>query len=265
MELLFKIFQEYGWWGLLGIALCIGLFISSKYIAKKFSKEMSSGLDKIGEKLTDQLAEQNERLTSTIISQQQVLINNLINRDNEKQETHTNMMNEKMSLSQDINTSLKDMMNIHNSQRAFILEFQNTTYNLSGIPFAKYNCTYECYERGLTQLASVCRDLPFSQLANIVSTMIKKKVHQLVYDDINDLEENNRALFDLLVDDGAKAIIYNALYDKDNQFFGLLVLEYHKEVDLSNINLNQIQFQCAEITSILNLRYKYNSIDKDKK
>ena len=262
MEVLFKIFQEYGWWGFLGIVLCIGLFISSKYISKKLTSNVSSGLEKIGADLTQKLADQNKELTTTIIDQQKVLIDNLINRDYIKQETHANMMNEKMSLSQDINTSLKDMMNIHNSQRAFIIEFQNNAYNLSGIPFAKYNCTYECYERGLTQLAAICRDLPFSQLANIVYTMIKRKVSQIVYDDVTELEENNRSLYDLLIQDEAKALIFNAFYDKDNQFFGLLVLEYHNEIDLEKINLNQIQFQCAEITSILNLRYKYNSTDK---
>lgn len=258
MEILFKIFQEYGWWGLLGIALCIGLFASSKYVSKKLTGDVSNGLEKIGKDLTEKIAKQNEELTSTIVNQQKILIDHLIHRDNEKEEIHANMFNEKMSLSNEINTGLKDMMNIHNSQRAFILEFQNTAYNLSGIPFAKYNCTYECYERGLTQLARKCKDLPFSQLANIVSTMIKQKKHQLIYKDIHNLEENSRALFDLLNEDGAKSIIYNALYDKDNQFFGLLVLEYHKEIDFNNINLNQIQFQSAELTSILNLRYKYN-------
>ena len=258
MDILFKIFQEYGWWGLLGIALCIGLFISSKYVSKKFTKEVSSGLETIGKNLTEQLAKQNNELTSTIIDQQKILIDHLISRDNEKEEIHANMFNEKMSLADEINTGLKDMMNIHNSQRAFIIEFQNSAYNLSGIPFAKYNVTYECYERGLTQLVMNCKNLPYSQLANIVVTMIKKKVHQLVYRDIHELEENSRALFDLLFEDGATSIIYNALYDKDNQFFGLLVLEYHQEVDFDKINLNQIQFQSAELTSILNLRYKYN-------
>jgi hypothetical protein len=92
--------------------------------------------------------------------------------------------------------------------------------------------------------------------------MIKRKVSQIVYDDITELKENNRSLYDLLIQDEAKVLIFNALYDKDNQFFELLVLEYHNEIDLEKINLNQIQFQCAEITSILNLRYKYNSTDK---
>jgi hypothetical protein len=262
MEVLFKIFQEYGWWGILGIVICIGLFWSSKFVSKKLTANMTSGLEKIGADLTEKLADQNKALTNTIMDQQKLLIENLIHHDKEKEENHAQMMNEKMSLSQDINTSLKDMMNIHNSQRAFILEFQNSAYNLSGIPFAKYNCTYECYERGLTQLAVRCKDLPFSQLANVVATMIKKKVSQLVYNDISELEETNRALYDLLIDDGAKAIIYNALYDKDNQFFGLLALEYHKEVDLNNVNLDQIRLQCAEIISILNLRYKYNSVGK---
>jgi hypothetical protein len=60
MEILFKIFQQYGWWGLAGIGACIILFLIAKYMTKKFNKNISTGFDKIGEKLTDQLSKQNE-------------------------------------------------------------------------------------------------------------------------------------------------------------------------------------------------------------
>ena len=38
---------------------------------------------------------------------------------------------------------------------------------------------------------------------------------------------------------------------------GLLVLEYQGELDTNKINLNQLRIQAAELTSILNIRYKY--------
>ena len=44
------------------------LFLITKYIIKKFNKNLSSGFDKVGEKLTDQLSKQNEQLTTTIVS-----------------------------------------------------------------------------------------------------------------------------------------------------------------------------------------------------
>ena len=67
MEILFKIFNEYGWWGILGIVICIVLFLITKYISKKFNKNITSGLEKVGETLTNQLAEQNKELTQTIV------------------------------------------------------------------------------------------------------------------------------------------------------------------------------------------------------
>jgi hypothetical protein len=45
------------------------------------------------------------------------------------------------------------------------------------------------------------------------------------------------------------------MYDKNNVLIGLLVLEY--QTPITNINLNQLHIQTAEITSILNIRYKY--------
>ena len=71
MENIFKVFELYGWWGLLGLLLFVILFFGIKYIFKKMSNNIttniSSGLEKVGENLTTQLSEQNKQLTSTII------------------------------------------------------------------------------------------------------------------------------------------------------------------------------------------------------
>ena len=135
MENIFKVFELYGWWGLLGLLLFVILFFGIKYIFKKMSNNIttniSSGLEKVGENLTTQLSEQNKQLTSTIIGQQEKLINYLINNESEREKNHSSMLNERMSLAQDINQALKDIMNIHHAQRAFILEFHNSYQNLN--------------------------------------------------------------------------------------------------------------------------------------
>ena len=257
MEIFFNIFQQYGWWGLLGILLCIGLYIASKYIAKKFNKNITSGLEKVGETLTTQLAEQNKELTHTIVNSQEKLINYLITKDDEQAQNHNNMLSERMTLAEDINMALKDIMNIHNAQRVFILEFHNSYQNLSGVPFAKYSCNYEWFDKGLSPLGTKIIGLPFGSIAKVVYDVVNSETQQVIYTDIQKMEEDNPSFASIFNDIKAKAIVFTGMYDKNNILIGLLVLEYHHEYDESKLNLNQLHIQTAEVTSILNIRYKY--------
>lgn len=257
MEILFHIFEQYGWWGLLGIVLCILLFLLTKYINKKFSKNITTGFEKIGESLTTQLSEQNKQLTNTIVNSQEKLINYLITKEDNQAQNHNNMLNERMALAEDINMSLKDIMNIHNAQRAFILEFHNSYQNLSGVPFAKYSCNYEWFDKGLKPLGTKTIGLPFGSIAKVVYDVINSDTQQVIYTDIAKMEEENPALVSIFIDSKTKAIVYTGMYDKNNILIGLLVLEYLKDFDPNKLNLQQLNIQTAEITSILNIRYKY--------
>lgn len=257
MEILFKIFNEYGWWGILGIVICIGLYWMSKYISKKLTNNVTTGLEQVGKTLTDQLTKQNDKLTNTIVDQQNKLINYLVHIEDKKQENHNNMLNERMVLSEDINQSLKNIMTAHGAQRAFILEFHNSYQNLSGVPFAKYSCNYEWFERGLSPLGPYCMGIAFSSIAKIVSNVIESPNQQVVYTDMNKLDEENPIVSGLLKDKDVKGIVYTGLYDNNNILIGLLVIEYNKEIKPSEINLYQLSIQAAEITSLLNIRYKY--------
>ena len=257
MEILFKIFNEYGWWGILGMVICIVLFLITKYISKKFNKNITSGLEKVGENLTNQLAEQNKELTQTIVKSQDKLINYLINKDDEQTQNHNNMLNERMTLAEDINMALKDIMNIHNAQRAFILEFHNSYQNLSGVPFAKYSCNYEWFDKGLSPLGPKTIGLPFGSIAKVVYDVINSDTQQVIYTNISKLEEENPSLVSIFRDPKTTAIVYTGMYDKNNILIGLLVLEYHQEFNQDNLNLHQLNIQTAEVTSILNIRYKY--------
>lgn len=68
METLFKIFLSYGWWGLLGIVVCVILFFLSKIIIKKISSNVSTGLEQVGKNLTKEISEQNKTLVDTFIA-----------------------------------------------------------------------------------------------------------------------------------------------------------------------------------------------------
>ena len=259
METIFNIFEKYGWYGILGILICCIIFFGFSFLYKKFFNNISTGLEEIGEKLADQMSNQNDKLMDCIVDQQKQLVDYLINKDAHDLVMHNNMVNERMELAEDINMSLKDIMNIHNAQRAFIVEFHNSYSNLSGVPFAKFSCNYEWFDKGLIPLSSKCMGLPFSSMARIVSDIIQSPSQQKIYNDMTKLEEENPVIFSYVGDHKTTMIVYTGMYDKNNILIGLLVLEYQGELDPNKINLNQLRIQAAELTSILNIRYKYSS------
>lgn len=260
MESIFSIFEKYGWPGIIGLLLCVIIFIGAKWIGKKLSKDMTNGFEKVGEKLTNQMSEQNSKLMDVIVSQQDKLLNNIIDSRTKEQERHTDMMIDKIKLSEEIIDMLKTIMYSHHSQRAFILEFHNSYQNLTGVPFAKYSCTYEWFDKGMTSLANSCIGLAFSQIAPIVSEVLKEDSHQKTYSNMNDVAEYSPALLQLIQSEqNVKQIVYTAMFDNHNIPIGLLVLEYTISYNLSEEELNLLKIQAAEITSIINIRYKYEN------
>ena len=257
LSVLFEIFEKYGWWSLLGIGAIGCMFLLFKYIGNKITDDVTDGMEKIADRMTTSISNQNEQLVSTISKQNETLIDALITGKNKTEDNHKNMLNEKINIAEDINMKLKDIMQINSSQRAFIIEFHNSYENLSGIPFAKYSCTYEWFEKGLIPLSNKCLGLPFSSMAGIVRDILNNPNNQMVYTDMEQLESNNPALFTMLKDSRTKAIVYTAMFDNHNTLIGLLVLEYQTEIE--HINLNALKLETAELTSMLNLRYKFQS------
>ena len=256
MQTVFDIFEKYEWWGVAGIMLCAALFVLLKYFSKKISEDMASGLENVGRTLVEQMSNQNDQLTKTLIEQQDKLVNHLISKDTEAAETHADMVEQRIELADDIVQKLKEIMYYHNSQRAFILEFHNSFENLSGVPFAKYSCTYEWFERGLVALGTKCVGLPFSQLSRVVSEMTNEGKSSVIYDNMEEMQEINPALYTLVKENKAQAIVYTGMYDDKNRLIGLLVLEYTIPLAEGHLELDELKIQATELTSIVNIHYK---------
>ena len=54
-----------------------------------------------------------------------------------------------------------------------------------------------------------------------------------------------------------KNIVYTALYDNNQKMIGILCLEYHCNIP-AHLEFNQLEIESAQLSSILNLRYKFN-------
>jgi len=258
MDVIVEIFDKYGWGGIIGLIICLAIFFGGKWLSKKLEDDMSSGLEKVGEKLTDQMSKQNDQLINTIIGQQDKLLDHLLDKQKKADIRHGDMMIDKIKLADEINQSLKEIMLTHNSQRAFIIEFHNTSSNLSGIPFAKYSCTYEWFDKGLMPLAAKCNSLPFSQMATITNEVLAEPSQIKIYDDMSKMADNNPSLFASVKDTKTKSIVYSAMFDKNNILIGMLVLEYQKEHTITQEELNQLGVETVQLTSIINIRYKYS-------
>ena len=259
MESVLKIIEQYGLWGVLGIILACGLVIGAKYFLKRLSNNVNTGFESIGKKLTTQLAKQNDQLTTTIVSQQEKLINYLVNKDENDKKNHNNMMIEKNVVSEEIKNSLRDIRNVSHASRVFILEFHNGNENLSGVPFPKYSCNYESFDRGLEPLTTRCKSLPISHLSRIISKINATSENYLIYKDMDQMANDNPELYWYMAQDDIRLAIYVGMYNKNNVFCGLIGIEFSDSVNIDNlVNLNQLEIKSAELTQLLNLRYKYD-------
>lgn len=259
-ESIISIFEKYGWGGLIGIVICGILILGIKFLMDKFTKDVSTGLERVGEKLSDQISKQNDNLMTTLVTQQDKMLEHILNHNNYKTETHYDMLNDKIKLAEEINASLKEIMLTHQACRACIIEFHNSNNNLSGIPFAKYSCTYEWFDKGVISVMNICNNMSFSQLAKVTNDVLKSENDVVVYNDMNKFKEDNPSLWSAVgkEENETTSIVYSALYDKNNILIGLLILEYQHDVHkFTKEEINQLQVQSAELTSIINLRYKY--------
>ena len=172
---------------------------------------------------------------------------------------HNEMLFDKIKIADEINQSLKEIMLFHNAQRAFIIEFHNTSSNLSGVPFAKYSCTYEWHDKGVFSLIGKCDSLPFSQIAKVTTDVLNSKNQIMVYTDMEKFADENISMWSIISTQEPKttSIVYAAMYDKNNVLVGMMCLEYQKEHVFTDEDINQLGVETAQLTSIINLRYKY--------
>jgi len=260
MEALFSIFEKYGWLGILGIGIIGLLFLLFKYLGNKIDENQMStidGMEKIATSITESMTKNNDLLLHSITDQQSKLIDFITKEKTDSIEQHTDMLNERMELSEEIKDKLKDIMYRHHAQRVFIIEFHNSYQNLTGIPFAKYSCTYEWFEKGMMSLQNKCIGLQFSGMSTIVRKILNSPNHIVVYDDMKKMEEENPSIYALIREQNIKAIIYSGLFDNKNQLIGCLIIEYDGNEIPKDLMLNDLLLESAELTQVINLRYKY--------
>lgn len=255
---LFNIFEKHGMTGVVIVVFGAIIILLAKWLYKNITSNLDNGMEKIATKITDNMSIQNQLLIDTVNSQNEKMLNYIINKENIKTEKHNEMLNERMDTSAQISEKLKDILYANGADRISIFEFHNSFQNLVGVPFAKYSCTFEWFKPGIQSIQTKIQAMPFSSISLVVKDILNNGGRQIKYDSIKCLEQGNPVLYSLLKTYKVNAVIYNALYDSKNNMIGLLAIEYHHSSIPNNINYEEIKIDAAQITSILNLRYKYS-------
>ena len=259
-SILVEFISDYGWSSVVIALLLGGIYLGVRFISNKMTNNMTSGIESLASKITNDFSEQNDKIIDAITTQNAKLIDYITNRDNHNTETHSHMLEERMKCSEEINHKLKEIALEVDSPHTFILEFHNSYQNLSGTPFAKYSCTYEYAAIDIPRYANVVSGYPFSIISSIVKDILKTKEKQVTYDN-KDKIRIMPIMHDNYMKEKIVGLIFNAMYDNNNNMIGLLVIEFHDKINNDFINYEELKLVTAQITSILNLRYKY--IDKN--
>ena len=256
MNQIHDIFIQYGWAGINAVIVILVLYYGGRYAIKKMSKNMTTGLEEVGKNLTSEISNQNKELVNTIVNQQNLMLEHIITSKKDAEKNHTEMLGERMALTEEIKDSLKDIGHIHGAQRVFVVEFHNSNQNLSGTPFAKWSCTYEWCDKNIASVQFAVKDLQFSALSGAVNKLYNSQAQQLVYNKLEDLLLDCPALRQLFTTYPCNSLVCTAMYDRDNILIGALILEFINN-GMEKLNLNQLHIQAAELTSLINVRYKY--------
>jgi hypothetical protein len=263
---IFKVIEQYGWYSVIIALLVACIYLGAKFIGKKISK-LNSGVSEMGDKITEKMSEQNSELITALHSQNDMLITSINNREDRlitylisskesDRQSHEEKLTERMSLSNEINHKLRDIMNMTHSKHVSILEFHNSFQNMCGIPFAKYTCTYEWYKPGEVTSKPRWQASPFSGIASVVQDILENKEHIIAYKDTMFFKDTNPGLYQYFTEVDTKSVIYVAMYDNTNVMVGLICIEFDDWIPVS-VDIKDLKAQAIELSSLVNLQYRF--------
>ena len=273
LDTLYNIFQQYGLTGLILVAMGTVIVILGKQVFKNIKGNVDNRLDTLATTITDNMSKQNQTLIDSLNKQNEKLSDSLTNQNTKllefitnqqpaKKQKHDEMFKERVNTTRDINMKLKEICLTHDAFFAAIFEFHNTSTNLCGIPFAKFSCNFEYVEQKKPRtLLSNVQAFPFSMIEPVVTDIMKTcDSRQVLYKDIETLPEEFDSVDNIFLAMPLKphGMIANAMWDNDENMIGLLIIGYKNELP-DNVQANEIKIDTTQLTSIVNLRYKYDS------
>ena len=262
LENLINIFEQYGWSGLIGIGVVIGVY----YLLKSNFEKSSDGMEKGFNKLTTTITKQNSELVKAITTSNektQERLFELVNRSLSDhslriEDTHNRSIDKRFDVSEEIGHHLWDLMNKYQAQRTIVIEFHNSKENLNGLSFLWYDVQYEKQQRDVQSISQKAKNLQASNLIPIINKVNKAdgNIIHLSPEDIENIYDESTVLYSQFREINISNIIYCGLYNDENKLIGLLAIEYNSDHNFipEIINYFDIKANAAAIAQLLQFK-----------
>ena len=265
-ETFIKIFDTYGWPGLIGV---VGIIIMTYFLntnQKKSDKKMEDGFDKLAEAMMTQNNKLVDVLSTSISTSNQetqkqlfnIINTTLCTHDDDKKNAHDEAFSYRMDVSNEINDYIKEINDTYRANRTLLLEFHNSKENLNGLPFAWYDISFERQSRDTMALQSKGKNIQIQNIVFIIND-INHAPNNIVHYSANDMEhiyEKSSVLYAQLKEIDAKDLIFSGLYNKNNKLIGILCIEYndrHPYIE-QNIDYNDINLRSEQLSTLLRFK-----------
>ena len=274
METLLKVFDKYGWPGVIVILLVGVIWL----LLKTQTKHVNTGLKEATDKMTNTIVEQNGELVKMLGDQNDKMIGcftDTLAKQNDKlvdcvitlkgsQEAHDMGIDERLDVQSTINDKIKHLCDILHAQRVAVLEFHNSKENLDGLPFVWYDMQYEYQVRNIEAIENKVKNLQAGALSPVIDELKNNDYILWLREDIDNVYDKSSVLYDYLINKlNLNAIIYYPLYNNLNKLIGLLAVEYGESFNTELINdiidINEIKLEAGAISTLITLMGPINN------
>lgn len=221
-DVLYKVFENYGFPGLLICAL-IGVLI---WLFKRQNTNITKNMGLLIKSQTEMMNNNFDKLLDMHSDQNKQLLEYVLQGEREK---HRRGLEKRQDALRDLRPILKNLQVITKASRLTVIEFHNSKENLNGLPFKWYDIQAEWVDRGVDPIMLKTKNIQAYNLVYIADKVNDSKNNYIVLNnkDIDDLRYEAPTLYNqLALTLKLDTIVYVGLYNCDNLLVGFLTLEY---------------------------------------
>ena len=218
---------------------------------------------KASQKTSNQLLEQQKQLLTALLNFNMKPPAETSKPDepgNNKPPTEPNLVKQFLNINSSIKGILRDIYDDFNASRTAVYVFHNGVYSSHGLPFFKISCICEIVRKnsGVMKNIDAHNSMPLQMFDNSIS-YLSKHGHMIVEDaddDENENVKNSPVLCGMLKSNNIKSAVGIALYDKEDNILGILIVEFNEKKNLEY--LEGVEKELIEKSPSLSPILEYN-------
>ncbi len=172
---------------------------------------------------------------------------------------HTNAYKWRLTLPPKVNKLLESLIKNTGASRALVAEFRNGSYNISGLPMSRMDCTFERVNRDLETKPAIhtLQNLPLSALSSFTERLINRKAVNAY--DLQVLKKDDPSLYEFMKNRGVNALSASAIEGESNQT-GFVCVEFDSNnPNLKDIDSNKVKREINRVAGKLSVLLNYES------